>query len=111
MVAVPAFAGEIIGIPRIIDGDTIEVNTIKIRLEAIDAPETDQPCLDQYRERWECGIEARERLKARAGDKLWRCHQNGTDQFRRVTGELRRRGDGYSTLARHERLGAVIRPA
>ncbi len=38
----PAFAAEITGIPRIVDGDTVEIGHVKIRLSGIDAPETDQ---------------------------------------------------------------------
>lgn len=37
-----AKAGDISGVPRVVDGDTLVVNDIKIRLEGIDAPETDQ---------------------------------------------------------------------
>ena len=37
-------AEEIIGIPRIIDGDTVHINNFKIRLEGIDAPEIKQKC-------------------------------------------------------------------
>ena len=32
-------AQEIIGIPKIVDGDTVYINKYKIRLEGIDAPE------------------------------------------------------------------------
>ena len=35
-------AQEIIGIPKIIDGDTIYINEYKIRLEGIDVPERDR---------------------------------------------------------------------
>ena len=37
-------AQEIIGIPRIIDGDTLQIDSYKIRLEGIDAPEIKQKC-------------------------------------------------------------------
>ena len=37
-------AQEIIGVPKIIDGDTVYINTYKIRLEGIDAPEIKQKC-------------------------------------------------------------------
>jgi endonuclease YncB( thermonuclease family) len=42
-----ARAAEIIsGVPRIVDGDTVQIGSTKIRLSGIDAPETDQLCLD-----------------------------------------------------------------
>ena len=37
-------AEEIIGVPRIVDGDTIHIKVYKIRLEGIDAPEMRQKC-------------------------------------------------------------------
>ena len=37
-------AEEIIGIPRIVDGDTVHINEYRIRLEGIDAPEMRQQC-------------------------------------------------------------------
>jgi len=79
-----AWSDDIISIPRIIDADTVEVSAVKVRLEAVDAPETDQLCLNQRGERWACGIEARERLKEHAGNKLWTCHLHGADRFRRA---------------------------
>ena len=39
----PAHA-DITGKPRVIDGDTIQINQTKIRLHGIDAPETKQTC-------------------------------------------------------------------
>ena len=37
-------ASEIIGFPKVIDGDTINIKSYKIRLEGIDAPEIRQKC-------------------------------------------------------------------
>jgi len=48
-------ATEISGIPRIVDGDTVQIGSTKIRFAGIDAPETDQVCLDAKGERWACG--------------------------------------------------------
>jgi endonuclease YncB( thermonuclease family) len=83
-VAAAASADEIIGLARVVDGDTVEVNAVKIRLEAIDAPETEQLCLNEQSKRWTCGIEVREQLKEHAGHKLWTCHRHGADRFGRV---------------------------
>ena len=35
-------AEEIIGVPKIVDGDTVHIDNYKIRLEGIDAPEMRQ---------------------------------------------------------------------
>ena len=42
-------AQEIIGIPKIVDGDTVSINNYKIRLEGIDAPEMKQKCKKEKR--------------------------------------------------------------
>ena len=44
----PIYAEEISGIPKIIDGDTVNINHKKIRLEGIDAPEIKQKCKKPY---------------------------------------------------------------
>ena len=35
---------EIVGYPKVVDGDTIHIKNFKIRLEGIDAPEIKQKC-------------------------------------------------------------------
>jgi endonuclease YncB( thermonuclease family) len=85
--AVPyaAFSNEIIGVPRIVDGDTVQIGASKIRLQGIDSPETDQLCLDPEGKRWTCGIEARDRLIQKAGSgKVWTCHTNSVDRYGRA---------------------------
>jgi endonuclease YncB( thermonuclease family)/flagellar motor protein MotB len=74
---------EIRGIPRIIDADTVQIGTSKIRLVGIDAPETGQICLGNDRKRWTCGIEARDRLIQKAGGKTWSCRTNSVDRYGR----------------------------
>jgi hypothetical protein len=56
----PAFGADFIGVPRIVDGDTLAIGSTKIRLEPIDAPETDQVCLNPNGAHWICGIDARD---------------------------------------------------
>jgi endonuclease YncB( thermonuclease family) len=83
IVAAAAAAGDISGVPRIVDGDTVQIAATKIRLSGIDAPETDQLCLDAKALRWSCGIAARDELVRHAGDKPWTCHVTGTDRYGR----------------------------
>ncbi|MEP1768661.1 MAG: thermonuclease family protein [Sulfitobacter sp.] len=45
----------ITGAIRVIDADTFEISGIKIRLHAIDAPETDQNCKTEQGKNWACG--------------------------------------------------------
>jgi endonuclease YncB( thermonuclease family) len=71
--AQPLAAQDVTGVPQIVDADTIYLNSLKIRLNGIDAPETDQFCLDARGESWTCGIEATSRLRVFSGDRLWAC--------------------------------------
>jgi endonuclease YncB( thermonuclease family) len=40
----PADAAPIVGVASVIDGDTIEIHSVRIRLHGIDAPESRQLC-------------------------------------------------------------------
>jgi endonuclease YncB( thermonuclease family) len=72
------------GVPRIVDGDTLEIGTTKIRLASIDAPESDQLCLDANRKPWTCGIEARDHLTAHIGNRQIDCTPTGLDTYGRT---------------------------
>jgi endonuclease YncB( thermonuclease family) len=80
-----AHAAEVIsGVPRIVDGDTLVIGTTKIRLASIDAPESDQVCLDANRKQWTCGVEARDRLAAHIGNSPIVCVPTGADAYNRT---------------------------
>ena len=72
------------GVARIVDGDTLAIGNVKIRLDGIDAPETDQVCLDQHAAEWTCGIEARDRLAAHIGSRSIDCRPSGSDRYGRM---------------------------
>jgi endonuclease YncB( thermonuclease family) len=72
------------GIPRVGDGDTLIINGTHIRLEGIDAPETDQVCLDAKGARWTCGIEARDRLREHVAGREISCVDKGVDSYNRA---------------------------
>lgn len=78
------FAAEVTGAARIVDGDTIEIGSVKIRLQGIDAPETDQVCLSKESERWNCGIVARDELTKHTADAPWKCNGTAKDRFGRL---------------------------
>ena len=80
----PALAAEITGIPRIVDGDTIWIGQVKIRLSGLDAPETDQICLDAKGEKWACGVSARDDLIRHSNGQAWECTTTGIDQKDRL---------------------------
>jgi endonuclease YncB( thermonuclease family) len=79
-----AQAADITGVPKIRDGDQIQIGTSRIRLDGIDAPSVDQLCLNNTGERWTCGVAARDELIKHADNKSWTCHATRTDRRGRV---------------------------
>ncbi len=51
----PVDAVELVGRPRIVDGDTLAYRDGKVRLHGIDAPENAQHCLDAAGGDYRCG--------------------------------------------------------
>src|SRR3974390_566629 len=81
-----AQAADLAGLPRVVDGDTLVIGGTRVRLVGIDAPETDQFCLNAVGVRWACGIEARDRLAAHIANREIRCSSNTIDVYRRELG-------------------------
>lgn len=75
-VAGPAVAAEVV----VRDGDTLQVGATVYRLAGVDAPEIDQPCLDEHADGWTCGVEARERLAKLVNRRDVRCEDVGEDR-------------------------------
>lgn len=77
-------AADLSGGPRVVDGDTLAIGSTKFRLQGIDAPETDQVCLNANGDHWTCGIDARDQLVAHVAGREIRCSSNGIDAYRRT---------------------------
>lgn len=60
VMAVSAFAGNAV---KVVDGDSLEIGSRRIRLLEIDAPEYRQYCFDAERRKYDCGKEARRYLE------------------------------------------------
>ena len=73
-----AEAADITGVPKIREGDHIQIGNTRIRLGGIDAPSVDQLCLNTQGERWTCGVAARDELIKYADNKSWTCHTRQT---------------------------------
>ena len=73
-----AEAADITGVPKIREGDHIQIGNTRIRLGGIDAPSVDQLCLNTQGERWTCGVAARDELIKYADNKSWTCHPRQT---------------------------------
>jgi endonuclease YncB( thermonuclease family) len=61
------------------DANTLQLGSVKYRLDGISAPEFDQVCIDQHADPWTCGVEARDQLRARIGDSAVHCEAKGPD--------------------------------
>ncbi len=71
---------------RIIDGDTIHVNTIKYRLYGIDAPEMKQLCKMKEKD-YDCGVKSKEFLVSLIGNQSLKCNQKDIDRYKRIVAE------------------------
>jgi len=72
------------GTPLVVDGDTIEVAGVRVRLFGIDAPERDQSCRRGDGSRYACGQAARDALvRAVAGSPV-RCVRRDIDPYGRM---------------------------
>lgn len=96
LLAGPISAAEVNGLPRIVDADTVYVGTQKIRFIGIDAPETDQICLDSHGQNTSCGVEARNRLTEHSEGRSWTCQLSGTDRYGRNLGTCSIDGENVS---------------
>ena len=88
-----AQAADLTGLPRIVDGDTLAIEATKVRLEGIDAPETDQYCINATGVRWACGIEARDKLVAHVAGREIACTSSGIDAYKRTLATCRLNGE------------------
>jgi len=78
-----ARAQDVSGVARAVDGDTLNVSGIVIRLHGIDAPELNQGCA-RAGAPWSCGREAADQLATFVAGRQIRCEQRDTDDFGRV---------------------------
>lgn len=90
-VAMPVYAqsnDHTIGKARVVDGDTIEVGNIRIRLWGIDAPEASQQCEADAR-RYACGTAATDKLVSLIGARDVDCVHKTRDRYGRVVAMCR----------------------
>jgi endonuclease YncB( thermonuclease family) len=83
LLSAPAAALEVAGVARVVDGDTLNVGGLGIRLHGIDAPESAQRCRDGQGRDYACGEGATRRLRALADGRRVTCEGREFDQYRR----------------------------
>jgi endonuclease YncB( thermonuclease family) len=76
---------EFTGAARVIDGDTLALGDVKIRLHGIDAPEISQVCNDMHGGAWTCGQWSKAALE-RLASGFVTCVQKDIDRYDRVVG-------------------------
>jgi endonuclease YncB( thermonuclease family) len=81
--AFAARAETILGQPRIVDGDTVEIVKRRSDFFGLDAPETEQLCLDAKGEKWACGNAARDALAPFSKNRPWSCDVSGKHRYDR----------------------------
>ena len=90
---------EISGNAQIIDGDTIKINSKKIRLHGIDAPEFKQKCKKPYltiifftfTKDYPCGKISTQKLQNKINNKVITCKILDVDRYKRFIGECYKR--------------------
>ena len=90
---------EISGNAKIIDGDTIKINSKKIRLHGIDAPEFKQTCKKPYltiifftfTKDYPCGKISTQKLQKKINNKVITCKILDIDRYKRLIGECYKR--------------------
>ncbi len=82
LLTTPALA-DVTGVASVIDGDTIEVHSQRIRFHGIDAPESGQLCrLDG--KPWQCGKDAANALADKIARRPVTCEDLGRDRYKRI---------------------------
>lgn len=85
LLAYPAAAQpDIEGTASVIDGDTIEIHSTRIRLHGIDAPGSRQECTRPDGTTWRCGQQSALALSDRIGRSIVRCEPRDRDRYGRI---------------------------
>jgi endonuclease YncB( thermonuclease family) len=83
LIPAPALAQTLSGRGEVVDGDSLSVGGISVRLFGIDAPEGKQTC-DRNGGKWACGEESASQLRALVGTKRLDCRRLVTDTYGRT---------------------------
>ena len=68
-------ASDIVEYATVIDGDTLIISEVGIRLAGIDAPELGQRCRAPTNIEWPCGLDAKRILASKVGGKPVSCRE------------------------------------
>ena len=96
---------EITGYAKIIDGDTIKINSKKIRLHGIDAPEKKQVCKKPYitivffsfSKNYLCGQVSTDKLTKKINNQIIKCKIKNVDRYNRLIGECYKKNENINS--------------
>jgi endonuclease YncB( thermonuclease family) len=91
---------------RVIDGDTLTLNSIRIRLHGIDAPETNQSCNRGNNTSWRCGTASTKTLKELIENFEVTCVKRDVDRYGRIVAVCS--ANGINLNARMVSLGMAV---
>ncbi|MGD9785832.1 MAG: thermonuclease family protein [Hyphomicrobiaceae bacterium] len=74
------------GRAQVVDGDTLDIAGVRVRLEGIDAPETGQHCKRRLLGTWDCGGAATRALTKMVEGETVTCASRGQDKYGRMLG-------------------------
>lgn len=80
----PSEASDIIEYPTVLDGDTLLIRTVSIKLDGIDALELKQKCIATNEVEWDCGLQAKRALIEEIGHGPVSCRQLQIDAYGRL---------------------------
>ncbi len=92
LVPAPLLGQTLSGSGQVVDGDSLSVGGISVRLFGIDAPEGKQTC-DRSGKKWACGEEAASQLRILVGSNRVECRGRGADTYGRTVAVCR--ADGF----------------
>ena len=100
---------EISGNAKIIDGDTIKINGISIRLHGIDTPERHQKCKDIDDNFYNCGEVATNQLRLIINEQQVKCEKKDKDRYKRIIGVCFSNEENLNALLVKKGMGIAYR--
>jgi len=97
------------GTVRVVDGDTLDVGALRVRLHGVDAPELGQRCTNADGVRWDCGTWAADELRRRIGGRSGRCETVDTDRYGRIVATCTVAGEDVGRMLVTEGLAFAYR--
>lgn len=91
--ATPVPSGGLSGTATVVDADTLDIHSQRIRLVGVDAPESGQKCKDAAGILVRCGTIAANALDAWINRNPVTCESEGKDRYQRVLGKCAVRGE------------------